>query len=96
MRESESEKNSNHSLPLHSKTKPNYKPCNMKFGKTLREKVLKEWRFYALDYAGLKEILKNEASQAEIEAEFLALVDEQKVKLQKFWAEKVSLWRVSE
>jgi len=30
----------------------------MKFGKSLREAILKEWRFYAVDYKGMKKVLK--------------------------------------
>jgi cytidyltransferase-like protein len=32
----------------------------MKFGRTLRETILKEWRFYAVDYKALKKCLKHE------------------------------------
>lgn len=37
----------------------------MKFGKTLAEKTLKEWRFYAVDYKNLKQTLKNCADSFE-------------------------------
>ena len=37
---------------------------DMKFGKHLREKILKEWRFYAVDYKLLKQTLKTNAEDA--------------------------------
>jgi len=39
----------------------------MKFGKTLRDRTLKEWRFYAVDYKELKKILKVKDSLKEQE-----------------------------
>lgn len=37
----------------------------MKFGKTLAEQTLKEWKFYYVDYKQLKQILKNEQQAAD-------------------------------
>lgn len=56
----------------------------MKFGKNLREAILKEWRFYSVDYKGLKKVLKfkenapNEASDSE--DDFAIPVDEDVIK----------------
>lgn len=35
----------------------------MKFGKTLRESILKEWRFYSVDYKAMKKALKSSNSR---------------------------------
>jgi cytidyltransferase-like protein len=73
----------------------------MKFGKTLAEKTLKEWRFYAVDYKELKQTLKN-CTQADdssggkdadekIEEHMAAFFDILKAsesKLQKFYEDK--------
>ena len=48
----------------------------MKFGKNLRESILKEWRFYSVDYKQMKKVLKiqdsgsgNEESESEYEVD---------------------------
>eukprot|EP00429_Kryptoperidinium_foliaceum_P010053 CAMPEP_0176001486 /NCGR_PEP_ID=MMETSP0120_2-20121206/147_1 /TAXON_ID=160619 /ORGANISM="Kryptoperidinium foliaceum, Strain CCMP 1326" /LENGTH=400 /DNA_ID=CAMNT_0017334027 /DNA_START=833 /DNA_END=2035 /DNA_ORIENTATION=+ len=56
----------------------------MKFGKTIAERILKEWRFYAVDYKALKKCIKDGAK----EDEFNAILDESESKLSKFYADK--------
>jgi len=77
----------------------------MKFGKNLRESILKEWRFYSVDYKQMKKVLKiqdsgsgNEESESEYEVDksfdqsceeqFMALFEESKVKVEKFYYSK--------
>jgi cytidyltransferase-like protein len=81
----------------------------MKFGRTLRDETLKEWRFYAVDYKELKKSLKlppladdenegffptdgsdNEGSpSANVNfADFFSILDNSKVKLGKFYADR--------
>jgi cytidyltransferase-like protein len=62
----------------------------MKFGKTLLEKTLKEWRFYAVDYKALKKSLKIEQQQDDSDetAEFFRLLKESEHKLDKFYHDK--------
>jgi len=55
----------------------------MKFGQTLRENVLKEWRYYAIDYAALKESIKTGDQSA-----FLKLLEKQKNDLAQFYQDK--------
>lgn len=61
----------------------------MKFGKTLREQTLKEWRFYAVDYKALKNTLKvgNDKTTVD-EEEFFCRLEESKMKVSKFYDEK--------
>lgn len=58
---------------------------NMKFGKTLRDKTLKEWRFYAVDYKALKKALKDGDCGHDA---FFRLVAESESKLSKFYHDK--------
>lgn len=60
----------------------------MKFGKTLSEKTLKEWRFYAVDYKALKKTLKDDADNKPDDAEFFRLLEESERKLSKFYHDK--------
>jgi SPX domain protein involved in polyphosphate accumulation len=63
----------------------------MKFGKNLREKTLKEWRFYAVDYKALKKSLKLEQQQDHDTPdtdEFFRLLTESEHKLDKFYHDK--------
>jgi cytidyltransferase-like protein len=63
----------------------------MKFGKNLREKTLKEWRFYAVDYKALKKSLKLEQQQDHDTPdtdEFFRLLKESEHKLDKFYHDK--------
>lgn len=56
---------------------------DMKFGRTLREKTLKEWRFYSVDYKAMKKALK-----ANDEGEFFHLYDDSQMKVSKFYHDK--------
>lgn len=60
----------------------------MKFGKDLREKTLKEWRFYAVDYKALKKTLKDDGGSQPNVDEFNRLFEESERKLSKFYEEK--------
>lgn len=60
----------------------------MKFGKDLREKTLKEWRFYAVDYKILKKALKDDSENRPDEAAFFSILDDSERKLSKFYHEK--------
>lgn len=60
----------------------------MKFGKQLREKTLKEWRFYTVDYKALKKILREDDSLNK--EHFFRLIDESEIKLAKFYHGKES------
>ena len=55
----------------------------MKFGKNLRNKTLKEWRFYAVDYKTLKKSLKEDDSE-----HFFRLLKESEVKLSRFYHDR--------
>lgn len=57
----------------------------MKFGRTLREETLKEWRFYAVDYKALKKTLKHDPADVD---EFHRILENSKSKLSKFYHEK--------
>ncbi len=57
----------------------------MKFGKNLREKTLKEWRFYAVDYKALKKTIKKDDSE-----QFFRLLRESEVKLSRFYHDRES------
>jgi len=65
----------------------------MKFGKTLAERTLKEWRFYYVDYKDLKKSLnksKDESlSDEEAKAQFDALLTTSEFKLSKFYHDKL-------
>lgn len=71
----------------------------MKFGKALRDNILKEWRFYSVDYKTMKKALKQAddesdgeyGSPAEGEAnaeEFFRLFEESKDKIARFYSDK--------
>lgn len=55
----------------------------MKFGQTLRDQILKEWRFYAVDYKMLKQAIKSESHD-----EFYTILEDSKRKLTKFYNDK--------
>ncbi|GKY98569.1 hypothetical protein MPSEU_000813700 [Mayamaea pseudoterrestris] len=57
----------------------------MKFGKLLREKTLKEWRFYAVDYKALKRSLKDDTPNVD---DFSASMAANEHKLSKFYHDK--------
>jgi cytidyltransferase-like protein len=61
----------------------------MRFGKTLREKTLKEWRFYSVDYKALKQTLKGDIDREE----FFRLLDVSKDAVSKFYSDKEN-WAV--
>jgi len=63
----------------------------MKFGKTLADRILKEWRFYAVDYKPLKKCIKSEDSKDD---EFFAVLDQSETKLAKFYADKEN-WAIN-
>eukprot|EP00586_Coscinodiscus_wailesii_P006286 CAMPEP_0172483190 /NCGR_PEP_ID=MMETSP1066-20121228/10076_1 /TAXON_ID=671091 /ORGANISM="Coscinodiscus wailesii, Strain CCMP2513" /LENGTH=416 /DNA_ID=CAMNT_0013246917 /DNA_START=199 /DNA_END=1449 /DNA_ORIENTATION=- len=60
----------------------------MKFGKTLREQIIQEWRFYAVDYKALKKTLSMKGDESPDTDEFYGLLDESKNKLSKFYFDK--------
>ena len=62
----------------------------MKFGKTLAERTLKEWRFYYVDYKELKQCINKtkDGSISDEEANFDALLDNSEEKLRKFYQDK--------
>jgi cytidyltransferase-like protein len=76
----------------------------MKFGKSLRDSILKEWRFYSVDYKEMKKVLKlpvtkeGEESESEYEVDqsldndvstqFFELYEESKSKVEKFYYAK--------
>jgi cytidyltransferase-like protein len=62
----------------------------MKFGKTLAERTLKEWRFYSVDYKALKKSLKQDSSSDE----FFAILEKSEAKSAKFYSDKQS-WAVN-
>jgi hypothetical protein len=70
----------------------------MKFGKTLAEQTLKEWRFYYVDYKELKKTLNkaNDESLSDEEARsmFDAILDTSESKLSKFYHDKLG-WATS-
>lgn len=75
----------------------------MKFGKTLAERTLKEWKFYYVDYKQLKQTLKNSAADAdkdmpcndveELWSSFDDILSTSERKLSKFYYDKES-WAV--
>jgi len=65
----------------------------MQFGKTLRNKIIKEWRFYAVDYKALKKVLSTSDAvgfeDADVdEVEFNSVLDESLQRLSKFYHDK--------
>ena len=68
----------------------------MKFGKTLAERTLKEWKFYYVDYKQLKQTLKKAAapeSDADVQAAFDDILATSEEKLSKFYHDKEA-WAV--
>ena len=57
----------------------------MKFGKTLVERTLKEWQFYAVEYKALKKSIKDDSSA---ESSFFDLLETSESKLAKFYEDK--------
>lgn len=71
----------------------------MKFNKTLNASILKEWRFYSVDYKSMKKTLKvdpNETGDSTgiDSSEFFRLYELSKTKLTKFYNDKEK-WAVS-
>mmetsp|Transcript_27879 Transcript_27879/g.34414 ORF Transcript_27879/g.34414 Transcript_27879/m.34414 type:complete len:428 (-) Transcript_27879:337-1620(-) len=60
----------------------------MKFSKTLINNVLKEWRFYSVDYKAMKKALKAAEGGGIDHDEFFSLYDQSKAKLTKFYTDK--------
>jgi len=68
----------------------------MKFGRTLRESLLMEWRFYAMDYKALKKCLKmysnidveDSSKREEVIADFDCIVSESKLSLKTFYEDR--------
>jgi cytidyltransferase-like protein len=61
----------------------------MKFGKNLREKTLKEWRFYSVDYKGLKKTLKLQDDSTKPDTDdFFRVLEESESKLSKFYSDR--------
>lgn len=71
----------------------------MKFGKTLRDSILKEWRFYSVDYKAMKKALNADDSDDECASpapadgeanaeEFFRLYEESKDKIARFYGDK--------
>ncbi|KAG7355604.1 cytidyltransferase like protein [Nitzschia inconspicua] len=73
----------------------------MKFGKTLAERTLKEWKFYYVDYKQLKQILKTQAAKDEtfdcnhdeLRSSFDEILSTSEEKLSKFYYDKES-WAI--
>ncbi|OEU09960.1 SPX-domain containing nucleotidyltransferase [Fragilariopsis cylindrus CCMP1102] len=70
----------------------------MKFGKTLAERTLKEWRFYYVDYKELKKTIKKAKGlsipKKELRTSFDAIIDNSEEKLSQFYHDKLS-WATS-
>lgn len=61
----------------------------MKFNKTLNASILKEWRFYSVEYKAMKKALKEDPDSAGMDAsEFFRLYDLSKSKLSKFYNDR--------
>jgi|EP00979_Chaetoceros_neogracilis_P002495 cytidyltransferase-like protein len=67
----------------------------MKFNKTLNASILKEWRFYSVDYKAMKKALKNDGTNSSntnvttsSKKEFLHHYELSKSKLTKFYSDK--------
>ena len=58
----------------------------MKFGKNLREKTLKEWRFYSVDYKALKKTLKLQDDSGK--AAFFRVLEDSETKISAFYHDK--------
>ena len=65
----------------------------MKFGKSLAQKSLKEWRFYYVDYKEMKKVLKKardeSLSDEETNSMFDALLKDSADKVRKFYDDKL-------
>lgn len=61
--------------------------ATMKFGRTIREQTLKEWRFYAIDYKALKKALKSKEGAADKD-EFFRIYEQSQEKIAKFYEDK--------
>lgn len=71
----------------------------MKFGKTLAERTLKEWRFYYVDYKELKQSIKKSkddgsVSENEAQGSFNAIMENAEKKIGKFYHDKLG-WATS-
>ena len=62
----------------------------MQFGKTLRQKIIKEWRYYAVDYKALKQALNPKSNGGTDLEEFERVLEESKKKIAKFYIDKES------
>lgn len=62
----------------------------MQFGKTLRQKIIKEWRFYAVDYKALKQALNPKSNGGTDLEEFERILEGSQNKLAKFYIDKES------
>jgi len=67
----------------------------MQFGKTLRSKIIKEWRFYAVDYKALKKIVNSSRAfgldDVDVnEEEFNDVLNQSLERLSKFYFDKES------
>ncbi|PVU86029.1 hypothetical protein BB560_006828 [Smittium megazygosporum] len=64
----------------------------MKFGQKLRENIFPDWKFYYLDYDGLKSLIYEHAAQgytADHEADFVTHLEEEIEKMQEFQQTKI-------
>ena len=73
----------------------------MKFNKTLNASILKEWRFYSVDYKAMKKALKEDVTHDSntngtncSEQEFFHLYEYSKSKLSKFYTDK-EMWAIT-
>ena len=70
----------------------------MKFGRTLRESLLMEWRFYAVDYKAMKKCLKvysteveEGSNREEVLGDFDSLIADSKLRFKTFYEDR-ELW----
>jgi len=70
----------------------------MKFGRTLRESLLMEWRFYAVDYKAMKKCLKAYSTEVEegsnreeVLGDFDSLIEDSKLRFKTFYEDR-ELW----
>jgi len=70
----------------------------MKFGRTLRESLLMEWRFYAVDYKAMKKCLKAYSTEVEegsnreeVLGDFDSLIADSKLRFKTFYEDR-ELW----
>jgi len=77
-----------HSFHCDQRTVLPKKKRDMHFGKTLRQKTLKEWRFYAVDYKCLKKTLKDDGECKPDADAFFSCLEESERKLSKFYHDK--------